>query len=155
MTSALDPYEVFDRMRRHWLDGEEGFSEDELAEDVVIETPFSPPGARRFEGRQSWLAHASGQRSALPVRFEGCREIAVHRTADPELIIVEYELTATVTMTGRRSSAAFIGVLRAREGRTVLWREYQNVLAMSLALGTLPHVVEAYGAAADEAAAVS
>jgi hypothetical protein len=54
------------------------------------------------------------------------------------MIIVEYELTATLTSTGQRSSAAFIGVLKVRDGKTVLWREYQNVLAMSLALSTLP-----------------
>lgn len=146
MAPVPDPHEVFSRMCRHWLEGEAAFPEDELVDDVLIETPFSPPGARRIEGKENWLAFAGAQRSALPVRFEDCRELAIHRTADPEVIVVEYELTGTVTTTGLRSSAAFVGVLRVREGKTVSWREYQNVLAMSLALGTLPQVVEAYRA---------
>jgi ketosteroid isomerase-like protein len=144
MTTALTHRDVFDRMRRYWLDGEAGFQPDDLAENVVIETPFSPPGARRVEGRETWLAFAGPQRATLPVRFEECREIAFHQTADPEVVVVEYELTGTVTTTGQRSSAAFIAVLQVRDGKTLLWREYQNVLAMSLALGTLPQVVAAY-----------
>lgn len=149
MTAALDPHDVFDRMRGYWLAGTSGFRGDELAEDVVIEMPFNPPGARRFEGRETWLAHAGPERHALPVRFEECREIALHRTADPEVIVVEYELTGTLTTTGRRASATFVAVLGVRDGRTVLWREYQNVLAMSLALDTLPQVVAAHQADAE------
>jgi ketosteroid isomerase-like protein len=152
MATALDPRAAFDRMRRHWLEGAAGFQAEDLAQDVVIETPFSPPGARRIEGRDNWLAFAEPRRAALPVRFDDCREIAIHQTADPEMIIAEYELTATLTSTGQRSSAAFIAVLKVRDGKTVLWREYQNVLAMSLALGTLPQVVQAYQAAANETA---
>jgi ketosteroid isomerase-like protein len=152
MTTELDPREVFERMRRHWRSGDSAWAAEELADDVVIETPFSPPGARRIEGKENWLAFTGPQRARPPVRFEDCREIAIHQTVDPEVIIVEYELTATVTTTGFRSSAAFVGVLRVRDGKTLMWREYQNVLAMSLALGTLPQVVEAYQSGAAEAA---
>jgi hypothetical protein len=40
--------------------------------------------------------------------------------------------------TGRRASAPFIGVLRVRDGKTVLWRECQNALATAQALDQLP-----------------
>jgi hypothetical protein len=43
-----------------------------------------------------------------------------------------------VTTTGRHASAPFIGVLRARYGQIVHWREYQHTLAMAQALGRLP-----------------
>lgn len=141
MTTAQ---EAFERMRRHWLDGEGAWEPDELAEDVVIETPFSPPGMRRVEGRDNWLQSVGVQRASLPFRIEDCRAIALHATTDPGVIVVEYELTATSTTTGRRESAQFIGMLEVRDGKTVLWREYQNVIAMAQGMGTLPQVLEAY-----------
>lgn len=140
----IDTQEVFERMRRHWLDGEAAFRHDDLAEDVVIETPFSPPGMRRIEGRDNWMQFVAPQRAALPFRIDDCRAIALHTTTDPGVIVVEYELTATSTVTGRRDTAAFVGVLEVRDGKTVRWREYQNPLAVAMAMGTLPEVVEAY-----------
>jgi hypothetical protein len=35
----------------------------------------------------------------------------------------------------RSGAAAFIAVLRVRDGRIALWREYQNTLALAMALG--------------------
>jgi hypothetical protein len=58
-------------------------------------------------------------------------ETASHDTADPEIIVVEYELAGTVTATGHRASAPFIGVLRARDGRIAGWREYQDKIAIA------------------------
>ena len=108
--------------------------------------PFAPPGRpRRIEGREEFLAFAEPQRAAFPVRFEEVRDVVIHETANPEVIVVEYELAGTVTTTGHRASAPFIGVLRVRDGKTVHWREYQNVLAIAAALGRLPELLDAAG----------
>ncbi|HYZ57604.1 MAG TPA: nuclear transport factor 2 family protein [Streptosporangiaceae bacterium] len=137
------PREVFAHMQRSWL-GQASHDGDLLADDVVIEVPFAPPGrTRRFEGREQWLAFAEPERAALPVRFEQVRNVVVHETTDPEVIVAEYELAGTVTTTGRRASATFIGVLRVRDGKIVFWREYQNVLAIADALGQLPALLAA------------
>ncbi|KPM53747.1 hypothetical protein CcI49_10780 [Frankia sp. CcI49] len=113
---------------------------DELyVDDVVIEFPFARPGMpNRFEGRESFKAFTSAQSVPLPVRFEGFRNVVIHDTADPEVIIVEYDLAGTVTTTGQRASQSFLLVLRVRDGRIVHLREYQNVLGMAAALGQLP-----------------
>ncbi len=130
------PRELFERMRRHWLGDAAVAEEHFFAEDVVIEMPFATPGGpRRIEGRENFLAFAAPRRAALPVRFEDIRYLAVHETADPEVIIVEYEMEGTVTTTGRRAAAPFIGILRARDGRVTHWREYQNAMAIAEALG--------------------
>jgi hypothetical protein len=135
----MGPREVFARMREQWLGNAVNPMGSLLADDAVIETPFAPPGGtRRFEGREEFLAFAQVGRAALPVRFEECREIAVHDTADPEVIVVEYELAGTVTTTGRRAAAPFIGVLRVRDGQVAGWREYQDAVAIAHALGQLP-----------------
>ena len=136
MTEQAGPREIFACMRRQWLNAtSDSLADDELADDVVIEMPFAPPGRpRRFEGRQQWLAFARAERAALPVRFEECRNVVIHETADPEVIVVEYELAGTVTTTNHRAAAPFIGVLRVRDGKIAGWREYQDVPAIQRAL---------------------
>ena len=133
------PREIFAQMREHWLSNGPSPLGDNLAEDVVIETPFAPPGRpRRTEGRAACVAFTETGRAGLPVRFEECRNVVIHETTDPEVIVVEYELAGTVTTTNQPAAAAFIGVLRARDGQLAHWREYQNVLAIAQALGQLP-----------------
>lgn len=137
--TAPGPREVFALMREQWLGNAGNPMGSLLADDAVIETPFAPPGRpRRFEGREEFLSFAQAGRAALPVRFEECREIAIHDTADPEVIVVEYELAGTVTTTGRRAAAPFIGVLRVRDGQVAGWREYQDAVAIARALGQFP-----------------
>ncbi|WP_211222530.1 nuclear transport factor 2 family protein [Actinokineospora enzanensis] len=125
---------MFERMQRRWIDGEP--IGDLLAEDVVVEMPFAPAGrARRIEGRAAFVEFAAAGRAALPFSIEESRDVVVHRTADPDVIIVEYELVARLHRDGRRASAPFIGVLTTRDGLVVHWREYQNPMAMAAAMG--------------------
>jgi uncharacterized protein len=136
------PREVFANMQRRWLaprgssgaDGRDDLGDD-FADDVVIELPFARPGRpTRFEGRQEFLDATAPEREAFPVQFEEVRNVVIHDTADPEVIVVEYELVGRVVTTGHRAAAPFIGVLRVRHGRAVLWREYQHVAAIAAAL---------------------
>src|ERR1044072_1532601 len=63
------------------------------APDVVIESPFAPPGQpRRFEGAAAFLEATRKSRESFPVRFETFRYTAVHETTDPEVTVLEYEL---------------------------------------------------------------
>lgn len=150
----MGPREIFGRMREQWLGG--GQLDELLAEDVVIETPFAPPGRpRRFVGRAEFLNFARLERDALPVRLDEMRDVVVHETADPEVIVAEYELAGVVTTTGRRSAAPFIGVLRVRDGKVVLWREYQNMPAIAAAVGRLPDLLAAFGSGAAAGAAAA
>lgn len=130
------PRDVFQRMQQQWLSNTAPLSGDDLTDDVIIETPFAPPGRpTRIEGKDEFLKLANPQRAAFPVRFDGCRTIAVHDTAEPATIVVEYELTGTATTTNRQATAAFIGVLTVRDGKVARWREYQNTCAIMQALG--------------------
>lgn len=121
--------------------GENGDSGDtELwAPDVVVETPFARPGQpKRFDGRTAFLDATRASRESLPVQFEELRWTAVHQTADPAVLVLEYELGGTVLTTGARASAAFVAVARIRDGLIVGWRECQDALAIADALGELP-----------------
>ncbi len=121
-----------------------GQGDDQWAPDVVIESPFAVGGPTRVEGAERFRELTRASRESLPVRFEEVRNVVVHDTTDPNKIVVEYELSGVVTTTGKRASAAFIAVMVVRDGRIVLWREYQNVLAMAGALGQLPTLTANY-----------
>lgn len=143
-TTASSPREVFERFKQEVLGRAPDSMSDLYAEDVVVEAPFAPPGApRRIEGRDEFRAFASTRRAALPVRLEEVRNVVIHETTDPEVIVVEYEIVGTTTTTDRSAVAPFIGVLRARYGQIVHWREYQDVLAIAQASGTPPALVAA------------
>ncbi|MEV4753598.1 nuclear transport factor 2 family protein [Micromonospora sp. NPDC049559] len=138
-TATAGPLTIYRRMQEAVLgDNPTLLPAELLAEDIVVETPFSPPGMRRYDGREAWLAYYRATSAALRVRFERFRELATHQTDDPEVIVVEYELTGTVVSTGVRSSVTCVGVLRVRDGLIRHWREYQDVLAISEALNGRP-----------------
>jgi uncharacterized protein len=129
------PHDAFHRISQQWLGRPTAITGDLLAEDVVVEFPFALPGRPgRIEGRQRFLDFANPQRAALPVHFDDCRTVAIHDTTDPDTIVVEYELTGTVTTTNRQATAAFIAVLTFEDGKVKRWREYQNTAAIAQAL---------------------
>jgi ketosteroid isomerase-like protein len=128
------PREVFQRMREQWFGPVVALTDELLAHDVIIESPFAAGGPHRIEGSRRFLDFVNPRRAAFPVRFDDCRTTAIHDTSDPDTIVVEYELTGTSTATGRQATAGFIGVLTARDGKIALWREYQNTLAIQQAL---------------------
>ena len=131
----MSPREVFELMCAGFMSNRVDTLAGLLADDVVIETPFAPPGRpRRTEGRAAFLAIAVPGRAALPFQFDECRVRAVHDTTDPEVIVVEYELGGTVLPTGARRSAEFVGVLRVRDGLIRGWREYQDTMGIAQAL---------------------
>ena len=126
------PLALYEKLKQNWLGSLNDPDDDLWAEDVVVETPYSLPGRRRHEGRAAWLEYMRTSRAAMPpVRFDEVREIAVHETRDPEVLVIEYELTGTLLATGKQGSGRFVAVLRVRDGRIVLWREYQDVVAMA------------------------
>ena len=132
----MTPSEIFDSMRARWLANLPTYGADSLADDVVIETPFAAPGRpTRTEGKQRVLEYTQAGRAVFPVLFDDCRNVVVHETADPEVIVVEYELVGTHRATGVTASAPFIGVLRTRDGKLAHWREYQHTLAIAQATG--------------------
>jgi ketosteroid isomerase-like protein len=130
----LTPRDLFRQMQQQWIGQPGPLTGDLLADDVVVETPFAPPGRpTRFEGRRQWLDFANPQRAAFPIRIDACRTLAIHDTTDPATIVVEYELTGTSSKTNQQGTATFIAVLSARDGKITRWREYQNTMALQQA----------------------
>ncbi|NUS73555.1 MAG: nuclear transport factor 2 family protein [Corynebacteriales bacterium] len=109
-----------------------------LHEKLLVETPFAPAGMRRYESREAWLSYYASAGAGLLVRFEEFRELATYQTADPDTIVVEYELTGVVRVTGVRATVTCIAVLRVEDGLIIYWREYQDIPTITEALSRQP-----------------
>ncbi|WP_306204074.1 nuclear transport factor 2 family protein [Actinoplanes sp. RD1] len=128
----MTPREIYQRMHDHWLAGEPTFDPGLLADDVVLESPFGR--AEPIAGRDAVLAYVTAGHASVPFHFVGHRTRALHETADPDTIIVEYELTAAMNDSGATASAPFIAVLTVRDGKIACWREYQHTALIARAM---------------------
>ena len=103
-----------------------------LAEDVVIENPFAPANLPdRIEGRETFRAHLAERLAATPVVFDRFDQVVVHQTADPEVIVVEFELHGRITGRDHPFSRQYIQVVRVADGKVVHWRDYFNPLGLA------------------------
>jgi len=128
----MTPREVFTRLidgisARRWPE-----LADLYAEDAVVDMPFAIPQPRRLHGRETVRTHFAAAARG-PLRFE-VHNVVVHETADPEVIIAEFDYHGRVAPTGRKFTAANVQVLRVREGRIVASRDYHNHAAIAAAL---------------------
>ncbi|MBD0694629.1 hypothetical protein BG452_02965 [Streptomyces sp. CBMA123] len=142
MSETLSPREVFTKL----LDGIGGgrFAElaDLYAEDAVVEIVFAPVGPRRFEGRSVIRERFMELATSVPVELTPV-DVVIRETDDPEVIVNEWNYQVRHRATGRTSMAANIQVLRVRDGLIVSSRDYHDHLALAVAGGNLPQLVEA------------
>ena len=129
--------QVFDRYIAALASGAsnlDGTIDDLYDEAVVVEFPFARTEAsRRVVGREAFRALAAVGRS-LALRIDGIEDLRVHESTDPEVVVGEYTLAATLESSSRSGRAGFVVVLRVRDGRIVSLREYQDTAAMVDAL---------------------
>ncbi|MFC4053826.1 nuclear transport factor 2 family protein [Actinomadura syzygii] len=131
--AAAGPREVFARLSA----GISAGRWDELAalyaEDAVVVQPFAlPPAPPRVDGRAELDRHfRATARGPLELR---ARDVVVHETADPEVIVVEFDYDGRVATTGRTFRVANIQVLRVRDGLIVETRDYHDHPAFARAL---------------------
>lgn len=105
-----------------------------MAPDGYIEWPFHPPGTPgRVQGREDIRQFLTA--TAQPfVRFDEYRNLVVHETADPEVVIAEYEAHGAVVATGEPFEQTVIAVFRVRDGQIQSYRDYLNPLPVAEAL---------------------
>lgn len=103
------------------------------ADDAVVEQPLLAPTPGRIVGRDQIEAHFSAAASG-PIRLR-VRNLVVHDTTDPEVIIAEYDYEATHTVTGRTTTLANIQVLRVRDGKIQTSRDYHDHLRLAAVAG--------------------
>ncbi|MEV0622489.1 nuclear transport factor 2 family protein [Nonomuraea sp. NPDC050404] len=106
-------------------------SADELAdlyaEDGLHEFPFG--GLPPYEGREAIRVGYRAAWGATPFEVEEVRQVALHRTDDPEVVVVEQNVSGTAG--DRRITVPGLLVLRVRDGRIVHTRDYMDSSAVA------------------------
>lgn len=109
------------------------------AEDAVVTHPMDPPGHGQLNGAAALRAHFEAA-SALPITMQA-RDLVIHETADPEVVVTEFRYVGRVTTTGRAFQIANVFVVRVRDGLIVASRDYGDHLAFSHAIGRMPELL--------------
>jgi len=76
------------------------------------------------------------------IRFQP-ENIRIHQTADPEVIVAEFDYVGTVVATGEPFTASNVIVLRVRDGLIVESRDYIDRVAMTRARGLTEQLITA------------
>jgi uncharacterized protein len=137
--TPASPADVLARRRQLMLSGDaDGFA-DLFAPDAVIEFSFhGPPGTPvHLAGREAIRAY-SRQVMASPLRLEDYEVTELYQAQDPEVVIAEMRAKATVTTTGRPLTATSIQILRIRDGRIVLFRDFADPRLLEEVTGEPP-----------------
>ncbi|MFI7008604.1 nuclear transport factor 2 family protein [Streptomyces sp. NPDC050145] len=145
-SAGLGPREVLARYHRAMLDK----SADDLADlyevDAVHEFPFLFPGLpERFQGREEVRAGYRAAWGASPAQPREIREVVVHESTDPEVIVVEQVVSGTFTTTGKSFDFPGLLVIRVRDGRVVHVRDYMDGLGVAHATDRLAAVAARLG----------
>ncbi|GAA2243133.1 MULTISPECIES: nuclear transport factor 2 family protein [Kitasatospora] len=140
-STAPGPREVLTRFRQAIVDK----SADALAElyalDAVHEFPFLFPGMPdSYQGREEIRAGYRAAWGASPAQPTEVREVAVHESADGEVIVTEQIVLGTLATTGRPFSLPGLLVLRIRNGQIVHARDYMDGLGVAHTMGRLTGV---------------
>ncbi|GAA4610763.1 hypothetical protein GCM10023195_45380 [Actinoallomurus liliacearum] len=131
----MTPREVFERL----IEGVTARDWDVLpelyAEDAVVVHPMAASDGP-LVGRDALRRHFE-HAATLPLRMSA-RDVVVHETADPEVVIGEFEYAGQVTTTGRRFAIRNVFVLRVRDGLIVEARDYADHARFGVAIGRPP-----------------
>ena len=137
---STTPRETVERFLKAVVSPAPGDMADCYAHQVVIEMPFASGLApARLETTREELRQrfASGATSR---RYTGLRDVRVHETADPDVLVIEYTLDGTRISEGEPFTMTFVMVLTFRDGLIAHSRDYTDPIAGARALGRLPEL---------------
>ena len=142
--AARSSRETAEQFLRAAVSNTPGDMADCYAPEVVIEMPFAVDALypSRIETTREEL-RARYQAGTASRRYKGLTNVTIHETADPEVVITEYELHGEMTATGEPFSARFAMVITVRDGHIVHSRDYSDPIAGARLLGRLPQLVSA------------
>jgi ketosteroid isomerase-like protein len=116
----MTPEEVLELRRQYLIDRDFESFADLFAEDAVIEMPFALQGVPdRLVGREA-IREFSLKAGTRAVEITDLRTVQLHRTTDPEVVILELVTEARHTTTDVPFQATCIQVFRIQNGRIKL-----------------------------------
>jgi ketosteroid isomerase-like protein len=154
MQNNRDPLESFSGMLRSAIGDllqpdAESFLEM-FAEDGVMEFPYAPPGGvTRLDGRAALASYLQGFPEILQI--DRMTKSVVHRTMNPEVVILEFDCVGRGVRTGEPYDQRYISVITLRNGLIVHYSDYWNPLVALRAIGGADALRAALGTGAAHA----
>ncbi|MFI5690412.1 nuclear transport factor 2 family protein [Kribbella sp. NPDC051586] len=138
----MTPEEVFLKLVHGVADRDFAVLPELYAEQTDVRHPMNPYGDHPLLSKAALAEHfgVTGPRVTEVVRFQPAN-LRVHQTADPEVIVAEFEYAGTVVATDEPFSVPAIFVLRVRDGLIVESRDYIDHLAMIRARGQVEELI--------------
>jgi ketosteroid isomerase-like protein len=134
--TALDPFfDIVQRGLAGMVDGDHYF--DTIADNAVFEFRYIFPGyPRKIDSREALMALYAGYGNNISLH--GADALVVHRSQNPRVVILEYEVHGTIIRAGASYDNRFISVVTIGDRRIVHWRDYMDSLAAMTALSQTP-----------------
>ena len=146
MARPLQPKDVFLALVDGVAEGRWEELPDLYAEQTHVTHPFHPlrmPALRtRDELREHFRPTGKG-----PQLQRRAANVTIHETADPEVIVAEFEYQGTVVETGEAFALPGIFVMRVRDGKIVSSRDYFDHFTAARIRGQLDELMQAWRAA--------
>ena len=129
---ALDPFfNIVQQGLAGLADGDHYF--DTIADDAMFEFRYIFPGwPLRVDGRAALMTLYAGYGDNIVLHGAGA--LIAHRTQDPRVVILEYEVHGKIVRTGASYDNRFISVVTIEHRKVVQWRDYMDSLAAMTAL---------------------
>ena len=113
------------------VDGDHYF--DTIADNAVFEFRYIFPGwPQILNGRGALMALYAGY--GHNIVLHGADALVIHRSQDPRVVIIEYEVHGKIVATGAPYDNRFISVVTIENSKIVHWRDYMDSLAAMTAL---------------------
>src|SRR5271154_5718293 len=130
--TALDPFfQIVQQGLAGLVDGAHYF--DTIAADAVFEFRYDFPGwPRTVSGRDALVDLYSGYGNNIVLH--GADALVVHRSQDPRVVIIEYDVHGKILANGDSYDNRFISVVTIEDRKIVHWRDYMDSLAAMTAL---------------------
>ncbi len=113
------------------VDGEHYF--DTFADDAIFESRYHFPGwPLIIRGRANLVASLAGY--GKTIRVHSGDALVAHRSQDPRVVILEYEVHGKILATGAPYDNRLISVVTIENRKIVHWRDYMDSLAAWTAL---------------------
>lgn len=142
--ATRSPRETVEQLMRAAVSPTPGDMADCYAPEVVIEMPFAVSALypSRAETTREEL-RARFQAGTGLRRYQGLHNVTIHETANPEVIVAEYELRGEMTGTGEAFSLRFVMITTVRDGYIAHSRDYSDPIAGARLLGRVPELIAA------------
>jgi len=130
--AALNPF--FDLVQRGLaglVDGDHYF--DTIADNASFEFRYTFPGyPQKVDGRDALMKLYSGYGNNITLH--NADALVVHRSQDPRVVILEYEVHGTVLAVNATYTNRFVSIVTIENRKIVGWRDYMDSLAAMTAL---------------------